>query len=160
MENNKGLSLIELIVVIAIIAILSAGTVISIGLIFQSDVKECSHKLAGYIGQAKITTMSKVSGDLELYQDASDKDYYVTISSETTPYKIGNSGLTITCVTTLGNEIVISNTNTLKLKFDRSSGAFKYLEGTTDYCNQIKIQKKTKEISIYLIPETGKYYID
>lgn len=150
----------ELIVVIAIIAAVSAGAIMSVGLILGLDVKECANKLAGYIGKAKITTMSKASGDLLLYKDDFDGNYYIEISSETIPFKVGASELTITCYTTEGNEIVISDTDTVKLGFDRSSGAFKYLEGTTAYCNRIIIKRGVKEKSILLVPETGKYYIE
>ena len=60
--NNRGFSLIELIVVVLITAILSGGIVTSMIVIRDADVSAASKKLVSILTAARSYTISK-SGD-------------------------------------------------------------------------------------------------
>lgn len=160
MRNNKGLSLVELLIVITILAVISSGTFISINSIYGLNAKKCTNQIYSYLGKTKIEAMSKSSAVLEIYQGP-DKNYYAKLSTETEPIKIGKSTLEISYFTNNNpSKHVISQTNPLKLTFDRSSGSLQPLEGSTDFCEKIVVGTGSKELAIDIIPETGKFFIE
>lgn len=159
MKNNKGFSLIELIVVIAILGVIAGGTILSTNVVFSMGVKGCTDYLYGYLGKTRIDAMSKASAELEIYRN-SNGEYYAKLSTETEETKIGKSPLEISYyINNDTTKYIISDSNILKLSFDRSSGAFLPLEGSANYCEKIIIKGGAKESVILLVPETGKFYI-
>ncbi len=77
-KNNKGYSLVELIVVIAIIAVLGVGATWSIILVFSANAKTCANDIVGAISECKIETMSKGQGSvkLKIYRDGAGGTIY------------------------------------------------------------------------------------
>lgn len=177
MKENKGFSLIEIVVVIAIMAILVGLSVLSIRLLFGVDAKECAKKIQANLSNTKTGALSKGGQDLKLYQDATSGDYLVEFieyqyeGNATTPTEcttgsetVGSSKVEIICYFETGvDPVTIDATHTVTCGFDRSSGAFKKVRVNgvekNTYCNKIVIRRASKEYSIIMIPETGKFYI-
>ena len=63
--NNKGFSLIELIVIIAIMGVLVGGASLGIGLVFSKDAMKCATRLNDSIYDARANSMYK-AGKFEL----------------------------------------------------------------------------------------------
>ncbi len=75
-DDNRGLSLVELIIVIAIIGILSTMLVIGTGSIASSSARSLANSVKTAIGETRIKTMGKQETALYIYKDASDGRYY------------------------------------------------------------------------------------
>ena len=68
--NNSGYSLVELIIVIAIMAVLIGTVFYSITMIFGANAKTCANNIQRAIADCKVTTMGKKEAYMELYRDA------------------------------------------------------------------------------------------
>lgn len=100
--NNKGYSLVELVIVIAILAVLSGGVIYSVGLIFTSNAKSCANGIRTVMSDIKISTMGKADTYAEIYRDSNDdRIYYVLHYKEkgswvtSKPEKVGNSRVSV-----------------------------------------------------------------
>ena len=83
--NNKGFSLIELIVIIAIMGVLVGGASLGISLVFSKDASKCATRLNDSIYEARANSMYK-AGKFELIIDKSEDAYVATISqTDVTP---------------------------------------------------------------------------
>ena len=83
--NNKGFSLIELIVIIAIMGVLVGGASLGIGLVFSKDAMKCATRLNDSIYDARANSMYK-AGEFKLIIDNSGSANTATISqTDVTP---------------------------------------------------------------------------
>lgn len=67
-DNQQGFSLVELIVVIAIMGVLAVGGLISLSLVSGQHVKSCYKELEAHLQQARLMAMSKADASLTVYQ--------------------------------------------------------------------------------------------
>lgn len=156
-NNNRGFSLVELIVVVAIGAILIGASILSIASISGTAAKQCARNIESILNKTRVTTMGKDTAVIKLYKDLSDGAYYyevtVTngkgeITAETK--KIGRSNLEIRYSTTFNNASKLDVSNPIKIEFDRSSGA-----ENTDI-GKIWVKHGSTEKTITIYKETGK----
>lgn len=161
-KNNKGYSLVELIIVIAIIAVLGLGATWSIALIFGANAKTCANDIVGAISECKIMTMTKGKGNVRLliYRDGEGGTIYSelqTRENNTASWKTENDGRekvgASRCAvgTSEGTEDIPTSRDTAwEFYFDRSTGKLMdtttvseihVLGGSKHYC--IKIEKLT-----------------
>ncbi len=162
-KNNKGFSYVELIIVLAILAVLIGMVSISMGLISRTNVAKAADKLENTLNQARTTAMARGSsqGSIKI-RCGNDGWYYysvgngeevklvstqATISLSYTDTS-GGSASVVTSELTSGGAVTIS--------FNQSTGAFNTIPGTTYYWENIKIQNGDKVAEIKLYPHTGK----
>ena len=176
-NNNKngGFSLVELIVVIAIMAVLTGIASMSVASVMGVSVKQCARDIQAAANQTRVSTLGKDEVIMTLTKGKkSDEAYYCTIvakdslgNSTENEEKIGKSNLDITFVLSdsKGNktsDIKLNNTNSLTIKFNRGTGAMAPCmqsdgsSGGDYYCTQIKVKKNKTEKIISFSPETGK----
>lgn len=169
-KDNRGYSLVELIIVIAIIAALTTTLVLSVGLIFSANAKTCANDIMGAISECKISTMSYGQGNVRLLlYRGSDGNIYGEIqtrekadASWTTsidgPEKIGARKCSVT--DGAGNELPRKTGDTLPTQdseawavyFDRSSGSFR---DETDI-DEVHVEGGSKHYRIHFEKLTGK----
>ncbi|WP_455721962.1 pilus assembly FimT family protein [Agathobacter sp.] len=169
-NRNKGFSLVELIVVIAIMAILTTAAAMSIASIFGVAVKQCARDIKSSINDTRVSTMGKDQVILTIKKGNSDgsSDAYYCITTEkdgfgnatTEESRVGRSNLDITYILTddSGNnsaEQKLDATHPITIEFNRGSGSLK-LGSDGKYCTQIRIKKNSTEKILKLYPETGK----
>ena len=85
-KNNKGYSLVELIIVVAIIAVIGLGATWSIILVFSANAKTCSNDIVNAIAECKIMTMTKGQGNVRLiiYRDGAGGTIYGELQTRET----------------------------------------------------------------------------
>ena len=178
--NNKGFSLIELIVVIAVMAILVGVAMVTASMLDSSYVEDAEMGVKDYIGMARTKSMS-----------VSAKDWYVNISKDGANYyaylyktieERVESGSSVTYTTRtvlvekrdLGNKItmkygvatddmkIIDAAMNLELHFDAATGKVcKVIYGGIEQSvasgiGYIGIKKSDYDITLKVFYNTGK----
>ena len=162
--NNKGFSLMELIVVIAIMGVVMVGGVITMGLLFSASGKEASAKLNSALIKTRTESMSKASASVEVYENTADSKYYVayTISgNKQEPIMIGDSRVEISYKDSNGTTTnLVAGGQPLVISFERDTGAFKPIGTATGnlpiYCREITVVSGHKTYTITCERLTGK----
>ena len=157
-KNNKGFSYIELILVIAIAAILMGLVGLTIGLVSRTNVNKAADKLYTTLNQARATSMGRGnSTEIEIY--CKDGEYYYFVGD---PAKDDKDELSVSFISKPAvvsyinagdtDATAIGEGGSLKLKYDKASGAF----ASSVSCEYIIISNGDKEAKIRLYHATGK----
>lgn len=177
MKQNQGYTLIELIVVIAVIAVLAFGTVMGSGMLGGYRVQKCVDDIDGALNETLVNAMSREACTLTLSRDADGSYLQMTgrqkekIADKSITISYGKSGFAGKTKLSFGESLILS--------YERSSGAFLpiitniknektgdyvYLpagDGTNAYCTDITVSMGARSSStIRLTKETGKHYIE
>lgn len=158
-KNNKGFSLVELIVIIAIMAVLAVSVVSYIGMLGNSQARKCAKELANNISQTKVCAMSRSYASMTVYAD--DTGVYVkTIQGETEKTeKIGDKSVKVAYRDIRDSDsytdIGTTEATGITLEFDRASGACEKMD-SGKYCFGFKITSGQSIYKVNLEPLTGK----
>lgn len=164
MKRNQGYSLVELIVVIAIMAVLTGTLAISVSAIGGFKAKECAKNIQSYINKTRVSTMGRNSVVLHLYKGADGAFYAQTTTNGTadTPQVIGKKSVTVRY--TAGDDLDTADeldTTGVYIEFDRSSGAMKL--PTSDpkiYVHKIAVSQESRTYVLTIYKETGKVVLE
>lgn len=160
-KDNKGFSLVELIIVVTLITVLGAGITFTVGLIFSGNAKTCAGAVKTAVNDCKVNCMSKTDAYMEItrgsddcvyvqhfVKNAGDADY----SEYTDRQKIGRENVTVEFGDSKTAALTsLSGGNKITISYDRGTGGFK--DTVPAY---IHITGGTKDYDINLIKLTGK----
>lgn len=162
-KDNRGYSLVELVIVIAIIALIISAVFYSVIMVFSANAKSCANNIQRAIADCKVTTMGKSSAYMELYRDTDQNVYtrmYVMdngsgsyVPSE--PQKVGGSRVYVAYTPKGGAETELLAGDKIEIMFDRASGGFAKNSGG-DLYELIHVQGGSKNYEIVLTELTGK----
>lgn len=142
MKDNKGFSLVELVIVIAIMAVMSGFVFIGFGLLTGQNARECANDISAALGKEKnysLTKSATIDCYMELMYDPDDGyhvKYYqprnaIVTGSSTSDWvlmddeKVGKRTVFVDCDFDDGTSLTISDGNSVKFIYDRVSGALK-----------------------------------
>lgn len=173
LKNDKGFTLIELIVVMAILAVCTGIIAASVSTVSSSSAQKCANELNSAISRCRVNAMSR-SGTvyLKVYRDSDGnvaEDYTestaggTSVSSDT----IGSSGCGVTFTTDAEHSLDTSGT-ALYLSFDRGTGALRTLQqdgagGVRDadsQCTSISVSGGGRTFTIRFFPATGAHTLE
>ncbi len=154
--DNKGYSLIELVVVILILMIVAGGSIVGVGILSGRPADQCANSLNISFASHRISAMGQIYDPNNTYlkvRRGSDDCIYLEekINGAGVETKICNKGVTFTYKKN-GNTYSLNSGDSLKFCFDRSTGAFKI----GDDISEINISKSNKEYQMLLYNLTGK----
>lgn len=159
-KRNKGFTLIELIAVIVIVSIMSAGAIAGFSVYHNAKADSGAQKLVSLLEMTRQEAVNREDGSvwLKLYKDT-DGDYYASLlyrdssgDKELKNRKLGNSFLKVSVKNSSG-AITYIDTTGLNIHFKKSTGGIQ--ENYTD----IFIEgSKTEDIIV--IKETGRCFLE
>lgn len=166
MKENKGFTMVEVILVVAILAILSVGAATSIGYIHYGNTKKCAEAISSGLDETRIDTMSRADKPY-LYLYRYNSVYYILKSTEKgrtvdngqlreNGTRIGNGRLAISCKVAGGGSQLLDNNNYIRIAFLKSTGAFDSSAGNYE---EILVEGNAS-YTIHLVQETGKHYME
>lgn len=160
MKQNEGFSLVELIVVIAVLAVLGAGAVMGVGMLGGWQMNKCVSLLDGGLNETRTEALSKQTAYLTISCDENGS-YYMEVTGKPRE-KLAGDKITITYITDAGEgEAAITAEQPLSLSYDRSSGAFLPIKDTDVYCTAIYVRMgEERSVSIKLVKSTGKHIVE
>ena len=178
--NNKGFSLMELIVVVAIMIVMVGAAAVTVSMLDSSYVEDAERGIKDYIALGRTKSMSVSAKDWYMSVAKDGSDYYACLYKvveepisddpdagvEDKVYivekkKLGNK-LTIGFGTTEDNKIDITSTNELQLHFDATTGKIKEVKvgptnfATTSGIGNIYITRNDYDIKLKVFFNTGK----
>ena len=176
MGDNRGVTLVELIVVILIMGILSGSAVIGYRSLDSGNAK------------ATVTRISALLDYVQVENMCMDKNYYLVIEKQGTSFtakvqyevsgvrtdilketlKLKEGKITYYSQDSfLENRYIVDDTTTpvrtLEISCLKASGAFRSKDmngdGLEEDLKRIEITSAGRQFTIYLVTETGKHYI-
>lgn len=164
--NNKGFSLVELLIVIGILAIIGSGAFMSFNVIHNANVNNSAGTINSTLAAIRMNNMSKVQTQyLQIYRVGGD--YYYRIDDKAKIdfnyrlRKLGTSSTNISYITT--NSTRISDNHGISISFNRSGECKLYnSDGSLNSAdlNGITFYNSTRNKSIRILPAIGKHYLD
>lgn len=162
-DNNKGFSMVELIITVAIMAILTGSFVSAAGYLKYANAKAGAKKINTELSELRIDSMSKMNTPYMYLYNIGGSTYMKVVSGKDADKAIEN-GLLDTNTTKLGNSQIevfcdgtkITEGTPTKIYMDKSTGAF------------ISCPKEIKVASIdghntyviKLVKSTGRHYME
>lgn len=162
MLNKKGFSMIEVIICLAMLAILSVSAFSLSGHIKYANTKKCAKLLNQTLEQSRMTSMSK-AGKWKLYLYRYDGELYYNLTNEASldkskGRKVGGSKINLYYMEKgSSSETKLSNTKVLQIGFERSTGAYSNADGSTIFTTLRVAGEEGKGYTIELVEKTGKH---
>lgn len=186
--NNKGFSLVELIVVVLIMGIIAGGVTVSVSVIYNASVSNASERLVQMCEKARSEALSRQDDSLRLVVYKSDGDFYADLTRLNSlggteviaTEKLGNSHIDICYINCTAAQEAYLNVSTaeknyitsveddgtdarLVLAYNRSSGGILPQSGAgtanEKYVTDILIQGNDNA-DLILVHETGRVFIE
>lgn len=164
-KDNRGISLVEVMVVVAIIVVLGAVGIWGVNAISGKPAEQCAQQIIYSLERHRTSAMGKVNAKYVLYVDGSGKimvDEYLTnnaaFGAPIRKIEVGATRNVVTYTTSTGATYDLES-NPLTLRFDRGSGSFQKLADGS-YCQSISIKRGGREYTVAFVPLTGKVYLD
>ena len=167
--NNQGYSLIELIIVLAIIAILTVFSFNSVTYMSYANSKKTVSEIDNYLSKVRLESMSKINKSYAVVLSKETDGYYIYCLSNTSGVeideiskgtlvgnkkKIANKEVVVTYKFINGvEEFTLDSSNSLIIRYRGDSGAF-----ASEY-SSITIKSGARVSILKLVKKTGKHYI-
>ncbi len=174
MKDNKGYSLVELIIVIGILAVVSGITFYGLTLLSGQYAKEVANNLSSVLETEKNyaqTRSAEADCYVEISYDADGGLYAEYFAPEKVvgntmvsieKRKIGSSRVTLEFVGG-GSTYTLGQSEKIQISFDRVSGGFKSFEtstGITVACDEIFVKQGGRTYKFTLYKATGKHVME
>lgn len=172
-EDNRGMSLVEIIIVIALISVIAAVSGYGLSLISSKPVEECTKKVEMILNRNRTNSMGKADAWVEFYTNAEGLLMYqehlkskkegeeqvsdpLVIGAKDVAMKITYSG------SSTSTTVILDDTHhgPYKVAFARDSGAVKKIDEAGNKCVQIVVYKGSNTKTIKLEQLTGKVTIE
>ena len=167
--GDQGISLVELIVVISIMAVMVGITSLGVSFMFTKDAAYVASRIDDELSETRMLSMSRdgrYTFELRIHTGDYSKESVIEIQKDGSEYKtvLLDKNVKIT-VTGDGSEVVGAG-ETFIVEFDKSKGCVKAVNGSDDdikgvYSIEVQSEKNTSKIKdITLISGTGRHFTE
>lgn len=180
MKKNQGISLVEIVVMVAIIGILLAIVIPSFNSLYGNEAQKGTENLTASLDFTRNQAMDKLVGQMRLYQDEKNNTYVEisyydgkTMFTED-PQIICDRKAKVTYKTEDSSGWQELDNTGIIITFDRVSGAFRPIQeqsatvsselnvsfaDSADYCEELRVVGGTRIRIISLQKLTGTYVV-
>lgn len=161
-RKNKGFSVVELLIVVAILIIVGTVTAVLLNHISYGNVLKAANKVNTIMDKVRLVTLAKDTREY-LYIYNIDEKIYMKVSEESgsedanldtaTGEKIG-MGILVYYQITGGEEKLLEAGQHISIAFEKSTGSF-----TTDY-EWLKFTNASKTAKVVCVKETGRHWVE
>lgn len=185
-KDERGLSLIELVVVIAIMAAMVGLLSLGLGMLFSKDAERSAKLIDDQLSETRLSAMSKqgtfVMKIHTTAKTAGGKGNYIEVDKSTLPLaapgEVAPAVTTTTTHTDIDRKVYITfgkkdalptdpTDDTLEISFDKADGHVTDISnsaGSLELNSVIEIKCTTpnnsRSKSLYIMPVTGRHYIE
>ncbi len=154
--DNRGFSLVELMVVIGIIAVIIGAFSYGYSVISNKEVDQCAKKIQTVLDSTRNTAMGKRSVNLQLYYNGGKIIAERTVNgTEVKKTEVGEGSLIVKYTFTDNTEKTLSTDPLSDISFDRSSGGLNPCSGGK-YLKRITISNGKKSVYVNIDKLTGR----
>jgi prepilin-type N-terminal cleavage/methylation domain-containing protein len=165
LQTDKGMTLIEILVVVAIMSIVTGGVGVSLSLAYSRDSEKCAKTINAALENARMMAMSE-QGNFDLTIDMQNNAMTITqvvkaddgTASETVIYNEDlQNRVRIYMVSEEGGE----SADTVTIRFDKSTGKVASVSSGENKIIRITSENSSgKKATVVLIKGTGKHYVE
>lgn len=158
MRNNSGFSLIELIVVVAIIALMSTGTMAGLGYLSLANTSKCATKIDSGFTKLKSKNMAKADTTYMHLYNYNDNFYIVYNDLDETSFTPNGTGEQIanSKVQVSMDDDPLENGESICFSIRKKDGSF---VNTLNPTSKIVVSGQTSK-TITIVTSTGKHFIE
>ena len=155
--DNRGTSIVELLVVMAIMAVLVGSVINIVGYLSGKQAKQCAYKMDAVLAHMRMETMSKSLGEKDSvyteFKMSDGKIYAVQKIRDDIKEEMIASGVIVVAKDVTGSEITLAEGTKVGVYFSRATGALYNEAG--NYC-EMKITQGRVTYVVKIEPTTGK----
>ena len=167
--NNKGYSLLEVVIIVAILGVISGFLVTSSSLFDGRRVKACADSISSLLEKVRMTNLGKDEVTLTIYKDSDNviKARIVTMvedkisgrTEKSVTDDVSNDNIEVYYSTDISvNSATLLGAEGMSFSFNRSSGSVKNTSPNGIQCIVLRKGNAEKKIKIYTV--TGKISIE
>lgn len=161
MKNNKGLSYVELLVVISILTVATALAAISMSVVSGTNVNSGVEKLRSSYNNARMTSLAKGTANGSLYLRVESDRMYCFVGSQNDPLfsetksweLISKSPVDVTFIQEDGTRV--PGSGTICFSFNQDSGTLKQCP-----YSKIELATEKRNCTLTVYKHTGKCEIE
>jgi len=153
--NDKGITLIEILVVVAILSIAVGGAGISISLVYSRDAEKCAKTINAALENTRMLSMSE-KGNFTMEIDLENNMLYIRNTEVAEAVQTED----------LQSRVVISApadpaATKVEVQFDKSTGKVVSMTPEVDGILRITSENNSgKKATVVLVKRTGKHYVE
>lgn len=154
-RNNRGVTLIEILVVVAIMSIAAGGASVGISLAYSRDAEKCAKTIDTVLENTRMKSLSE-KGDFTMELDLENHRLYIRSSEESEP--VVTEKLQSRVAITVPSD---PSATSVTVRFDKSTG--KVLDMSSEDGGILRITAENnsgKKATVVLVKGTGKHYVE
>lgn len=151
--SNKGFSLFELLIVIAVMAVAVGFATITMAVVNNADVGKASKTFESALNTSKVQCMAKGSENGMIVITMTDGVLYYQIGDAAYPERICNKRISVTGKSANGAAVTISDGFSATISFNSAGMVYNKEDSTL---TSITFDNGNRKMETILYPETGK----